>query len=140
MATISSMASRATTRRSSASATTCSSGIRATAVDIVEGQADTDTLLFNGSAGNEIFALSANGGRALFTRNLGNIVMDVNDVEGFTINALGGSDTITVNDLSGTDATQVEINLSGTIGGAAGDGAADTAHRQRQRTARTRSP
>ena len=50
--------------------------------DIVEGQAGTDTLLFNGSAGNEIFAATANGGRVLFTRNLGNIVMDLDDVEG----------------------------------------------------------
>ena len=33
--------------------------------DTVEGQAGNDTLLFNGSAGNEIFDLSANGGRAL---------------------------------------------------------------------------
>src|SRR5688500_10048601 len=47
--------------------------------DIVEGQDNTDTMLFNGSAGNEIFAASANGGRVLFTRNLGNIVMDVKD-------------------------------------------------------------
>lgn len=93
--------------------------------DVVEGQGDADTLLFNGSAGNEIFALSANGGRALLTRNLGAIVMDVNDLEAFTINALGGTDTITVNDLSGTDATAVTLNLSGTIGGSAGDAQAD---------------
>ncbi len=49
--------------------------------DIVEGQDGTDTMLFNGSAGAEIFAASANGGRVLFTRNLGNIVMDLDDVE-----------------------------------------------------------
>ena len=76
--------------------------------DIVEGQDGTDTLLFNGSAGDEIFAASANGGRVLFTRNLGNIVMDLNDVERIDVNALGGTDTITVNDLSGhgRDASQ----------------------------------
>jgi hypothetical protein len=38
------------------------------------------SVLFNGSGGAEIFAVSANGGRALFTRNLGNIVMDLDDV------------------------------------------------------------
>ena len=38
--------------------------------DVVEGQDGTDTMLFNGSAANEIFDLSANGGRARFTRNL----------------------------------------------------------------------
>jgi hypothetical protein len=56
---------------------------------VVEGQAGTDTLLFNGSAANEIFDVSANGGRALFTRNVGNIVMDINDVETVNLNALG---------------------------------------------------
>jgi Ca2+-binding RTX toxin-like protein len=94
--------------------------------DTVEGQDGSDTMLFNGSAANEIFALSANGGRALFTRNVGNIVMDLNDVETVTLNALGGADSFTVSDLSGTDVTHVNASLAGTIGGAAGDGQADT--------------
>jgi Ca2+-binding RTX toxin-like protein len=93
--------------------------------DVVEGQAGTDTLLFNGSGSDEIFAASANGGRAVFTRNLGNIVMDLNDVERINLNALGGTDTLTVNDLSGTDVRNVDVDLAGTIGGTAGDGAAD---------------
>jgi Ca2+-binding RTX toxin-like protein len=93
--------------------------------DVVEGQDGTDTMLFNGSAGNEIFTASANGGRVLFTRNLGNIVMDINDVESIDLNALGGTDSITVNDLSGTDVVEMNVNLAGTIGGTAGDGAAD---------------
>ena len=93
--------------------------------DVVEGQDGTDTLLFNGSNGDEIFQLSANGARALFTRNLGNIVMDVNDVETITVNALAGVDTFTVNDLSGTDVTQVNVNLAGTIGGTTGDNQID---------------
>ncbi|MDF2969836.1 MAG: cya [Microvirga sp.] len=93
--------------------------------DTVEGQDGSDTMLFNGSAGNEIFAVSANGGRALLTRNLGNIVMDLNDVEKIDLNALGGTDSLTVNDLSGTDVTEVNVNLAGTIGGAVGDAAAD---------------
>src|SRR6478609_7352124 len=79
--------------------------------DIVEGQANTDTLLFNGSAANEIFTLSANGGRALFARNIGAIVMDLDDVEAFTINALDGADTININDLTGTDATTIAVDL-----------------------------
>ncbi|HEY6640751.1 hypothetical protein [Povalibacter sp.] len=94
--------------------------------DIVEGQAGTDTMLFNGSAGNEIFEASANGGRARFTRNLGNIVMDLNDVETIDLRALGGTDTLTVNTLSGTDVKRVNVDLAGTIGGTAGDGQADT--------------
>jgi Ca2+-binding RTX toxin-like protein len=94
--------------------------------DIVEGQAGIDTMRFNGSAGAEIFAISANGGRVLFTRNIGNIVMDLNKVEIIDLNALGNTDTITVNDLTGTGVTTVNVNLAGTIGGATGDGQADT--------------
>jgi Ca2+-binding RTX toxin-like protein len=94
--------------------------------DVVEGGDGTDTLLFNGSGGAEIFNVSANGGRALLTRNLGNIVMDLDDVETIQLKALGGADTVTVNDLSGTDVTKVNIDLAGTIGGTAGDGQADT--------------
>jgi Ca2+-binding RTX toxin-like protein len=93
--------------------------------DTVEGQAGTDTMLFNGSAGNELFTVSANGRRVLFTRNLGNIVMDLDDVEGIDLNALGGADTLTVNDMRGTDLAQMNVNLAGTIGGTAGDGQAD---------------
>jgi hypothetical protein len=57
-------------------------------------------MLFNGSNGDEIFEASANGGRVLFTRNLGNIVMDLDGVERIDLNALGGADTVKVNDLS----------------------------------------
>ena len=94
--------------------------------DVVEGQDGADTMLFNGSAGSEIFEASANGGRVRFTRNLGNIVMDVNDVERIDLNALGGTDSTTINDLSGTDLVAINVNLVGTIGGTAGDAAADT--------------
>jgi Ca2+-binding RTX toxin-like protein len=94
--------------------------------DTVEGQAGFDALRFNGSAGAEIMEISANGARTLLTRNLGNIVMDLNDVERVQLQALGGADTITVQDLAGTDVKQVAINLAGTIGGTAGDGQADT--------------
>src|SRR5687768_15908844 len=93
--------------------------------DVVEGQDGTDTMLFNGSAGSEIFEASANGGRVLFTRNLGNIVMDLNDVEAIDLNTLGGTDTVTVNDLSGTDLVELNVNHASTIGGSTGDAAAD---------------
>ena len=93
--------------------------------DVVEGQGGADELRFNGSGANEIFALSANGGRAVFTRNIANIVMDLNDMETVHVNALGGTDTLTVNDMTGTDVTRVEIDLGATLGGTAGDGLAD---------------
>ncbi len=94
--------------------------------DTVEGQDGTDAMLFNGSAGSEVFDVSANGERIRFTRNLANIVMDLNDVERLDLNALGGVDSLTVNNLVGTDLTTIDANLSGAIGGGSGDAAADT--------------
>ena len=70
-------------------------------------------MLFNGSAGNEIMEASANGGRVRFTRNLANISMDLDDVESIVAKTLGGTDNLTVNDLSGTDVTDVEADLAG---------------------------
>ncbi len=93
--------------------------------DTVEGQDGFDTMLFNGSGGAEIFEASANGERVLFTRNLGNIVMDINDIEVIDLNTLGNTDTTTVNNLSGTDVVEINIDQAGTIGGTAGDGQAD---------------
>ena len=46
--------------------------------------------------------------------------MDLNGVENIDFNALGGADTITVNDLTGTDVNQVAIDLGDATG--AGDG------------------
>jgi Ca2+-binding RTX toxin-like protein len=93
--------------------------------DTVEGQDGADTLLFNGSSGAEIFTASANGGRVQFTRNLGNIVMDLDDVEAIDLNTLGNTDTTVVNDLSGTDLVEMNVNHAATIGGTTGDAAAD---------------
>jgi Ca2+-binding RTX toxin-like protein len=93
--------------------------------DIVEGQDGVDTMLFNGSAGAEVFNAAANGGRVRFTRNLGNIVMDFDDIEKLNLNTLGGVDTTTVDNLAGTDLIEVNVNHAGTIGGATGDAAAD---------------
>jgi Ca2+-binding RTX toxin-like protein len=92
--------------------------------DIVEGQSGVDTLQFNGANVAENIDISANGGRVQFFRNVANVTMDLNDVEKIAFKALGGADTITVNDLSGTDVQQVAIDLSANGGG--GDGAADT--------------
>jgi hypothetical protein len=70
----------------------------------------------------ETFAASSNGGRLLFTRNVGNIVQDVDDVEALVVNALGGSDNVTVNSLASTDVTDVTVDLG--VNGA-GDASAD---------------
>ena len=82
--------------------------------DIVEGGAGTDTLVFNGSNVAENMDISANGGRVRLARDVGAIAMDLNSVEKIQLNALGGADTITVNDLTGTGVTQVAIDLGAT--------------------------
>ena len=84
--------------------------------DTVDGQDGSDKLLFNGSNGDELFEASANGARVRFTRNLGSIVMDLDDVESIDAKALGGTDNLTVNDLSGTDVTEVTPDLSAAAG------------------------
>jgi Ca2+-binding RTX toxin-like protein len=93
--------------------------------DVVEGQDGTDTLIFNGANVNENMELSANGGRARLSRDVGNVVMDLNSVEHIQIHALGGADTITVDDLTGTDVTQVALDLASPAGSNTGDGQAD---------------
>ena len=93
--------------------------------DVVEGQAGTDTLVFNGASVAEKMDISANGQRVRLTRDIGTITMDLDGIENIQVNALGGPDTITVNDLTGTAAKQVNIDLSGTVGSGQGDGAAD---------------
>jgi len=94
--------------------------------DVVEGQAGTDTFDIRGSNASEGVTFSANGGRVTFFRNVGNVTLDVDDVEHFAFNALGGTDTISVGNLSATNATDIALRLASTLGGVATDGVADT--------------
>src|SRR5262249_23264013 len=94
--------------------------------DTIDGQAGSDTLQFNGANLAETLELSANGDHARFTRTTGNVVLDLDGVEHVNVNPLGDADVITVNNMAGTDATDVTIDLAGAIGGLTGDGAADS--------------
>jgi Ca2+-binding RTX toxin-like protein len=91
--------------------------------DVIEGQAGVDRLQFNGSVGGEVIELVGNGGRVNLTRNVETVFMDINDLERIELLADGGTDIISVNDVSGTDLKQVAIDL-GKTGGVA-DGSAD---------------
>ncbi|HET7363150.1 MAG TPA: hypothetical protein VFJ70_06190, partial [Burkholderiales bacterium] len=93
--------------------------------DVVEGQDGFDTLVFNGANIAEQVDVQANGTRTLFTRDIGNINMDLNGMERIDFNALGGADNVTVRDMTGTGVTEVNVNLAGTLGGVTGDGTAD---------------
>ena len=93
--------------------------------DVVEGEDGADTMLFNGANAAERFEMSANGNRLRFFRDLGNITMDTNDVETVDLEALGGADSVTIDDLTGTDVTRANVDLEGASGGGTGDGQAD---------------
>ncbi len=94
--------------------------------DTIEGQAGTDTMLFNGAGIAENFEISANGPRVRFTRNIANITMDLDDVERILTQALGGVDNAVVNDVGGTDLRNAEFELEAAVGGNTGDAAADS--------------
>jgi RTX calcium-binding nonapeptide repeat (4 copies) len=92
--------------------------------DVVKGGDGLDTLQFNGSNIGEKMSLTANGGQAVLTRDVGAIRMDLDGVEQVNVRAIGGADSIAVNDLSGTDVTDVALDLAATQGG--GDLSVDT--------------
>jgi hypothetical protein len=92
--------------------------------DIVEGATGFDTLDFNGANVAEQMTLSPlGGGRALFFRDIANIRMDMDNIERLDVTALGGIDTVTVADMTGTDFRQADVDLA--AAGGAADGAAD---------------
>ncbi len=93
------------------------------ASDVIEGGSGSDSMVFNGSGGNEVMASTASGGRVLFTRNPGHIVMSLDDVEAIYVRALAGTDRVTVNDMRGTDLGLVDVDLAGD--GSTADGQAD---------------
>src|SRR5262249_2582924 len=61
-------------------------------------------------------------GRTEFVRDIANIDMDFTAIENVNVAALGGTDTITVDDVTGTDVRNANIDLSAA---GAGDGAVD---------------
>jgi hypothetical protein len=93
--------------------------------DTIDGGDGRDTMLFNGGGGADNVDLSANGNRLRFFRNPGNITMDTGGIEFVTFNALGGADNVTVDDLTGTDVSSVDLDLAGSLGGTTGDGQTD---------------
>jgi hypothetical protein len=95
--------------------------------DAIEGQDDTDAMLFNGAGAPAVenVTMTAHGGRLTFFRTPGNVTMDTDDVETVDFNALGGTDNVTVDDLTGTDVTRTNLDLAGALGGNVPDGAVD---------------
>ncbi|HEX5993558.1 MAG TPA: hypothetical protein VFY84_00310, partial [Jiangellales bacterium] len=81
--------------------------------DAIDGGGGTDTLDFNGAAGVDNMSLSPSGNRAVFFRQQGNINMDMIRVEQLDLDALGNADTVTINDMSGTDFRLADVDLGG---------------------------
>ena len=105
--------------------------------DTVEGQAGNDTAALQRQRDRRDFRRRRpTAARVRFTRNIGNIVMDLNDVETLDLNALGGADMLTVNDLAGTDLTSLNVDLASTLGGSHRRRAGGHRHRQRHQRRR----
>ena len=94
--------------------------------DTVEGEDGHDTLRFNGSNASEQFDVSANGNRVRLSGDVGNVTMDLSGIELINLNAPGGADTITVNDLAGTDVNLLNLDLDRGSGSGNGIGLADS--------------
>ena len=93
--------------------------------DVVEGGGGHDVLQFTGSAANEVFDVSADGGRVRLARDVSAIVMDLGGIEQLELAALGGSDVVTVHDLSGTHLSEVVVDMGAQEGSQEGDARLD---------------
>ncbi len=91
--------------------------------DVVEGDAGIDRMSFIGANIAEKIDVSANGNRVRFSRDVGTVTIDTAGLELIDFEALAGADLVTVNDLTGTDLTSLQVDLDGTPDG--GDGAVD---------------
>jgi Ca2+-binding RTX toxin-like protein len=92
--------------------------------DSVEGEAGTDVVDFNGSNIGEQIGISANGPRVRLTRDVALVTMDFAGIETANVRTLGGSDTVTAGNLTGTELHTVNADLNAFDGGA--DGSPDT--------------
>ena len=93
--------------------------------DSVDGGASRDSLFFLGSDDAEAFTVSADGRRVRLTRDVGSIVMDLEDLEEIDTLAGRGADTFAVGDLRRTPVQLVDVSLSPGFGFPAGDGHPD---------------
>jgi len=93
--------------------------------DVIEGQDGIDTMLFNGAGVVDTVTMTEDRGRLTFLRQPGNVTMDANDVEVVDFNALGSADSVTVDDLTGTDVTETNLDLAEALGGTVADAAVD---------------
>lgn len=77
----------------------------------VEAGDGVDALAFRGSSLAERFDVEAAGQRVRLTRDVGDLRIELDDVEQLRVDALDGADAITVGDVSATDVFQVDSDL-----------------------------
>ena len=93
--------------------------------DHVEGRGGHDSLFFLGSADAEAFELSRRGAGVRLRRDVAAVEMELDGIEEIDTLALGGADTFTVGDLTGTPVDLVDVSLAPAFGSPGGDGQAD---------------
>jgi Ca2+-binding RTX toxin-like protein len=86
--------------------------------DVIEGRDGSDTLVFNGANVDESVSLNAEGQRAVLTRNVGTIRMDMDGVETLNLTMLDGFDNFSVGDfMFNTAMNRANVDMSGPVGG-----------------------
>ncbi len=91
--------------------------------DVIEGEAGTDTLAFNGANIGEDVGLAADGRRLRLTRNVASVAMSTAGVDRVRLRTLGGTDHVSIGDLATTEVRSVVVDQAGFDGNP--DGAAD---------------
>ncbi len=80
--------------------------------DVVDGQGGTDTLRFNGADAPETFTIADSAGGVQLLRDVGNIQMDLANVERVEVNGLGDDDVIDARGVT----QPVELDANGGAG------------------------
>jgi Ca2+-binding RTX toxin-like protein len=81
--------------------------------DRIDGSLGSDALVFNAAIIAEKLEFSANGNRLRIQRDVAGIVLDIAGIERVDCEARGGSDSIVVRSLTGTDVQQLNLDLEG---------------------------
>ena len=91
----------------------------------IDGEDGFDAVRVAGSAANDRLRVSTKGTRLRVQRDAGCRAIDLGGVEQVDAAVLGGADTVTVDDTSGTELQELDVDLEGTAGSGAGDGRGD---------------